>query len=600
MTEKKTKDKKCQNCEVKFRIEPEDFEFYKKIDVPEPTFCPECRLQRRLTFRNFHNLYKDKCDFSGKEIISIYNPESKFKVYDHKIWNSDKWDPMEYGRNYDFGRPFFEQLRELSLAVPRPNTYQINSVNSEYCALANNAKNCYLTSCNSCEDCYYFIYGYQSKNCFDCYFLLKSELCYETLYSPDSYGLSFSHYADNCFNSAFLYNCKNCQDCFGCVNLKHKKYHIFNKPYSKSEYEKKVKEYDLGSHEIVQKIKKKFLEFKKSFPRRYAWIMKSENTTGDNVGNAKNCHNCFSSDYNVENCKYMYMSGINLKDSYDVCDSGTNSELLYEVDKAGGKESGNKIGVSRVFFSEMIIGNCQNIRYSMECGSSQDLFGCIGLRHKKYCILNKQYSKQEYEKILPKIIKHMSDMPFADKKGNIYRYGEFFPPELSYFAYNEAIANEFYPLTKKQALLQGYSWYDKKRGEYPATLSNKNLPDHIKEADNSLVQEIISCSNGENCHGTGVFRIVPKELEFYKERNLALPRLCPSCRHAERIAQLNPMKLWERQCMCNREKDVAETYINQTKHHHGSDRCPNTFQTTYAPDREEIIYCKECYQKEVE
>lgn len=92
----------CQNCNQKFVIEPEDFEFYKKIGVPAPTFCPECRLQRRMTFRNETSLYKRKCDVTGKDIISIYNPKSPHIIYDHKYWWSDEWDAIEYGKEYDF------------------------------------------------------------------------------------------------------------------------------------------------------------------------------------------------------------------------------------------------------------------------------------------------------------------------------------------------------------------------------------------------------------------------------------------------------------------------------------------------------------------
>jgi len=41
----------------------------------------------------------------------------------------------------------------------------------------------------------------------------------------------------------------------------------------------------------------------------------------------------------------------------------------------------------------------------------------------------------------------------------------------------------------------------------------------------------------------------------------------------------NPLRLWTRQCM--------------------REGCPNTFETSYAPDRPEIVYCEQCYLKEV-
>ncbi len=38
----------------------------------------------------------------------------------------------------------------------------------------------------------------------------------------------------------------------------------------------------------------------------------------------------------------------------------------------------------------------------------QNCFGCISLRNASYCILNKQYTKEEYEALVPQIIEHMS------------------------------------------------------------------------------------------------------------------------------------------------------------------------------------------------
>jgi hypothetical protein len=52
--------------------------------------------------------------------------------------------------------------------------------------------------------------------------------------------------------------------------------------------------------------------------------------------------------------------------------------------------------------------------------------------------LNKQYTKEEYEKLLPKIIAHMK------KTGE---WGEFFPISISPFNYEETPAMDYYPLT---------------------------------------------------------------------------------------------------------------------------------------------------------
>ena len=577
MTQSKTlpsgTSKTCQNCNSKFTIEPKDFEFYKKIDVPEPTFCPECRLIRRMAFRNERALYKRKCNFSDKDIISIYHPDNPCKVYNNDVWWSDKWDAIEYGRDYDFNIPFFEQFNELLGEVPRPKiASQIGSENCDYTFDAWYSKNCYLcTVAINSRDLYYSGKILNSNFVFDSLWVDKGEFCYKCIDCYGIYNSVFCQNSDNIIDSFFLIDCKNCSNCFGCVNLRHKKYYIFNKAYSKDEYFKKIKELYLGIHENLIKIKHKFFDHKNKFPKKFAVLYNSQNVIGNHIRNTKGCEFCFDIQDNLENCKYILQAGLGLKDSYDDYDVGTNSGFLYEC--SGGGENCKKI-----FFSNQVWRECHNIEYADFCFSSHNLFGCVGLRHKQYCILNKQYTKKEYNELVPQIKKHMNDMPYTDKKGRIYKYGEFFPPELSPFGYNETIANEYFPLTKEEAIKQGYNWYDKPKNEYKPTIKAKNLPDNIKDVDNSILKEVIECDSS-NCAGSNVFRIIPQELKFYKKMNLPLPHLCPDCRHRERIKQRNPLKLWKRQCM--------------------KKGCKNTFQTTYSPDRKEIIYCEKCYNKEV-
>ena len=138
--------KQCQNCKQDFQIEPEDFLFYEKIKVPSPTWCPECRLMRRMSWRNMWHLYKKPDDKTGQPIFSAFPPESPVKIYEKDYWLSDAWNPMDYGRDIDWSRPFLEQVHELMLAVPLPNHSVQNIINSEYCTNASFIKNCYFTS----------------------------------------------------------------------------------------------------------------------------------------------------------------------------------------------------------------------------------------------------------------------------------------------------------------------------------------------------------------------------------------------------------------------------------------------------------------------
>lgn len=588
----------CQNCKHEFTIEPEDFQFYAKIAVPPPTWCPECRMMRKLIWGNPRNLHKRKCDVPGhsEELISKYPPEAPLKVYDNEYWWSDAWDPLRYGREYDFSRSFFEQFKELFQEVPARNLDVTSSVGCDYCSSTVNCKNCYLVSLGyMAEDCLYSYLPALSRRCVDSWSSIACDTLYECFGCSRSFNVLFGIHCSDCMDSRFLYDCRNCSHCFGCVGLRNKQYYIFNKPYSKEEYAKVIKRFDIGSYKQLQEIRNKFENFLEKFPRKFAEIRNAVDCTGDVIENAKACRYAFLIRDGAENCKYVYVGGRRIKDSYDVASGGGKAELVYE--------SGAAISVQRVFFSDRI-QNSVNVRYSRECYSCENLFGCVGLRNKSYCILNKQYSEEEYGRLVPRIIEHMRDKPYRDKNGISYAYGEFFPVDFSPFPYNESTAQELFPISPEQADSRGYWWYVRKARQHAVTLAADRLPDHIKDVSDEIVREVIACAHAERCahQCTGAFRIIPQELQFYRKTGISLPRLCPNCRHYERMRFRNPWKLWHRKCMCRGQiaKGTSQiAYTNITPHFHGAESCPNEFETPYAPARPEIVYCESCYNSEV-
>lgn len=226
-------------------------------------------------------------------------------------------------------------------------------------------------------------------------------------------------------------------------------------------------------------------------------------------------------------------------------------------------------GANTILHSLLIFtGN--NVRYSYNCNASDNIFGCVGLRRKQYCIFNKQYTKEDYEALVSKIVEHMKSTG---------EYGQFFPATLSPFDYNETVAQEYFPLTKSEALEKGYRWKDPEPRNYTTTKTWFSLPETIAEAGDDILQDVISCQHEEKCNEncTTAYKITPQELQFYRRMSLPLPRLCSNCRHYQRFRKRNPIKLWKRQCA----------------------KCSKDIETSYAPDRKEIIYCESCYQNEV-
>jgi hypothetical protein len=589
----KSETKTCQNCKKEFTIEPEDFDFYAKIKVPPPTWCSECRMQRRFMWRNERALYKGKCSATDKKVITMFDPKTPFVVYEHEYWWSDKWDQLASGRDYDFSKPFFVQFRKLLESQPLPNLANSNVVNSEYGNHNADMKNCYLVYASYKNE--NALYGSGLVNCrdsVDVYLAQGIEKSYEISCSAGLYNVIFAHDSDNSFDSKFIHLCVNTNNSYGCVNLRSKSNFIFNKPHTKEEYKKEMQKIDFGSYKILSDIRNRFKIFSLKYPRRYASIIKCTNVSGDMARNSKNCHHCFDVYGNVEDSKFA-IHAVDLKDSYDGYGFGGVAELMYE-----GVDSG--INASRNKFTVFTHG-CQDVAYTYTCRFSFNLFGCVGLKSKQYCILNKQYTKEEYERLVPKIIQHMNEMPYIDKKGRVYKYGEFFPSELSPFAYNETIAQEYFPLSKAEAKSKGYSWKDPEERDIKPDIKTEDIPDHIKDVKDDIVGKVIECQHQGKCNEqcTEAFRIIPQELEFYKRMNLPLPRLCPNCRHYQRLKQRNPLKLWHRKCQCAGTQSDNGIYKNTIEHFHGKEPCPNEFETTYSPERPEIVYCEECYLKEV-
>lgn len=562
----------CINCQTNFQIESDDFEFYKKVGTPPPTFCPHCRMVRRFMYRNERAWYKRVCAVTGKPVLSMYHPDLPLTVYEETYWKSDEWDPIAYGREYDFSRPFFEQFFNLFGAVPHPNLIQKNCVRSEYTNHTLNIKNCYFcVSTDTAEDsAYLFTAMIRIRNSFDGHLSKDSEFCYEFIDSTKCNRSVFIQNCEGCVDSALLYDCRNCSDCFACVGLRSGQYMILNEQYSKADYQKVINDYRNGSYSALQEAVQKFKELKLSHPRKYANIINATNVSGDDIYNARNCQRCFFVRDAVENLKYTYRAWESVKDCWDGFVVWKGAELCYETVSVSGQ---------RIYLSAYVWGG-SDIEYSYNCFDCNNCFGCVGLRSKSYCIFNKQYTKEEYEALVPKIREAMKEAG---------EYGEFFPSQYSPFTYNETINQDYFPIAKEEAIQQGFTWRDGEEKHHNITITTEAIPDSITDVPDTITKEVIACAHAGNCKDlcATAFRVTPDEFQFYKKMKLPLPRLCPNCRHFDRVRMKTPLALWHRDCMCQQD----------THGHEG--KCGNEFETSYAPERPETIYCESCYQAEV-
>ncbi len=553
--------KQCKQCQASFEITDKDLEFYdkispvfgwKKYQIPAPTLCPDCRHQRRLTWRNERKLYHRKCSKTDKTIISMFSPDKEYTIYATSQRYADTRDAIEYGRDFDVSKSFFEQFALLLKSVPQISLLGVGNENCDFNNFWWYSKNAYLCfDYARIEDSSYLSRSYSIKNSLDLSYCSECE--YSSNLSDCLWCIkcNFSKDLDHCYNCQFCSSCSNCDSCFLCSNLVNKQYHIENKPHTKEEYEKKMETFKSKPHE---EIYSDFLLLMQKSIHKYANITNCDRVTGDYLKRCKNCKEVYGAK-DTEDSAYVIDPMI-VENVYDDVFSGNHCSFNLETVWC------EKLSHSKFCFSCRT--GSSNLFYCHFCHACNNCFGCVGLRNKEYCILNKQYTKEEYEKEIWKIIWKMIETK---------ERGEFFPISISPFCYNETVVMEYYPLTKNEAEKKWFRWMDQ---EYAVTVPVETILIETGNVWTLTDEEILK--GAIVCEVSGKpFRIIRQELDFYRKHNLPLPTKHPDVRHAERMALRNPRKLRDRKCA----------------------KCGAEIKTTYSPERPEIVYCEQCYNKEI-
>ncbi len=546
----------CQQCNQQFTVTQFDQAFYDRINVPAPLLCPHCRLRRRYSMRNERVLYKRNCDLTGKPIVTIFSPDSPHTVYSQAAWWSDDWDQLQFGREVDFTQPIMQQMKALQLQQPRIALLGKDSENSEYTNHSAYNKDCYLGI--SLVNCEAVMYGFMNFTCsylVDCSYMYEnSEMCYESFYGHANYGCAYTTLCRGCTYVWFSFDLSGCEKCFLSWNLRNKKYCFMNEQLTESEYNNRVAEFKNMSHQQQQTLitQWKTIISTQAIHQATNQIHVSE-STGNYLAKTHNVHEGYYVS-EAENCAYIFQ-GEKIKDCVDVC-STAPAEFCYEM-----------TGVINNCHCRFINYSYDNsfVDYGDHVFNSQNLFACVGINRQKYCILNKQYSETEYTRLRDKIIQYMRSTG---------EWGEYFPLSYSPFPYNETVAQDLYPLTKTQATALGAAWNDEldKVPNSVDGLPANSLPECITDVSDDILNKTIICEVSGR-----PFKIQQTELYIYRQLGIPLPHKHPEVRFKERNAQRVAPQLYSRTCAhCN--KDIV---------------------SSFAPNRPEIVYCTDCYNKNV-
>ena len=545
----------CRSCKNEFSIQAEDSTFYDKFDLPLPVMCPVCRWKYLLAFWVFGRFRIAKSALSGKTIITVFPESVPFPIYDRTEFVSDAWDPLIYGRDYDQSRPFIDQLVELQSKVPHPHQTGVKNVNSDWTDDVFESKDAYLT--RSAVGLESIIYGYRlvnCKNCIDVTYSFDLERSYDCLLCFKSYNLKYSFNCRDCIDSFFLYDCRNCQNCLMSWNLRNQKYCILNQPYSKEDYFKKIEEYNLQSRSSIDKLKNEFWQhIQQDATHRQDYNLQAINSQGNFLNNDKNCYQCLFLDES-ENCRYSFR-GFQSKETIDSIGVFKCEECVLEAQ--GNMEYDNLCCI--------YTNNSRYSRYLESCEECEYCFGCVGLRKKKYCILNKQYTKEVYEILVEKI---KGDMK---KNGE---WGKFFPLSSAYCGYNLSLAQMMFPMTKDEAVKFGAKWEESADPHYDNIVGADSLPDTIDKVNDEIVKQRILCPETKLS-----YNITQQELAFYREHNIPLPRRHFDWRTLDRFKPFSSMVTPQKGNCHYCKKEIEHYYSSELKF--------------------DKIACLECYQREV-
>jgi len=499
----------CKTCNGPINLSDQEGALLEKFHISQLAYCFHCSWQRKMQWQNEYQVYRRSCSATGKNIISIFSEDTAFPVFERKYWLSDKWEVPKL--EYDPKKSFLEQYFELSKLAPRPHNNQVNTVNSEYAHLIFDSKDCYLSfQAFECEKLLYCYRSIKLKESMNCFFCSNSELLYESVNCNKCYNLNFSQDCSGCSDSSFLFDCRNCSHCFLSWNLRSKQYCILNKQFTKDEYEREIRKFDLSNWEYLKEALELFEKNKKNFIKRATYIINSENCTGDFLINCNNCHNSFFTDDSQNSSNIM---------------RGTLMKSVYDSVVGGLIEMGYNLLQPGWLYKAAYTISCNNgneIYFSEYCDSCTECVGCIGLRGGKFCILNKPYSEKEYFVLKEQILSEL-----MNKKGD-----DFFDPLKSPFKYEETIADLYFPKERQM---------------------NSILPQKFVklEVQDQNIQLCCSCQKP--------FNIIDREIKFSHDKKVLLTGECFKCR-IRRLARSYSIIQTETTACANCKKDILSSF----------------------------------------
>lgn len=140
---------------------------------------------------------------------------------------------------FEYWREEFRKLIQEEAVFPEHANVGGQNTNGEYIMDGLNASGYFMSRPKDVHDGWFL---FDVENLDTCVIGANAQDTYYTCVATRCRDIRFSFVLYDCQTCEFSINLDDCEYCFGCVGLKKKKYHIFNKPYSEEDYWKTVDE----------------------------------------------------------------------------------------------------------------------------------------------------------------------------------------------------------------------------------------------------------------------------------------------------------------------------------------------------------------------
>ena len=552
----------CSISGEKRILTEKEINVYQKHDAPPLDYSPLVRMQMLTTQWPGGQWWYNKHAETGAPIITAVHPATGIRVLPDKEWFEK--DFGEINLDVDFEKPFLDQLLELRRKVPSSAGRNFKEVENSIALVSLGDVNSYFVVLSRSKNSFFSVSALDTESSAEVYNSSSITNSYQIVHSDRVYNSQYVRESRDCINSAFLFDCRNVENCFGATNKRNKSYLWFNEQLTKEEWEKRRAEVDLGSRAEAKKWLDKFDDLVKTAVWPENFNEHNENSTGEYLTKATNCDSVYYADggardefhtsWSLGNCeRNAYASSMsNSQDNYFSCD-------VVECNKTR--------------YSYMLM-RCQNVEYSTECYDCEDCFGCVGLRRKKFCILNKQYTEEDYWNKLDEL-----------KCAMLVRgeYGEFLPAKMSPAYFPEGGSVRYY-LADPDTFAKKVNAHDFKAdadGAIGSVLSgaenvpdSMTIPDSIDDIDEAWVSKPV-----QDATYSRRFSLLAPEVSLYKKLRVAPP----TSHHVKRVLDLTL---------------TANTGVFEEKICEGCKKKITVSKNARYPDRH--IFCKSCYTEYME